>query len=110
MPAASECDIEAIAPGIAEAGRSAPLGATVSEGGVNFSVFSRHATRIELLLFDRDADARPSRIIPINAESGRTYHYWHAFVPRLKPGQLYGYRAYGLVNPESGLRFDSSKV
>ena len=110
MRGAAECDIEAIAPGTAEAGLSAPLGATVCEGGVNFSVFSRQATRVELLLFDRDADARPSRVIPVNAELGRTYYYWHAFVPGLRPGQLYGYRAYGPLSPESGLRFDSNKV
>ena len=44
-------------------GQSAPLGATVANGGVNFCLFSRNATRIELLLFDRDDDARPSRVV-----------------------------------------------
>src|SRR5258708_25056462 len=110
MQGAAECDIEAIAHGTADAGRSAPLGATVVEGGVTCSMFSRHATRVELLVFDREADPRPSRVIPVNAELGRTYHYWHAFVPGLAPGQLYGYRAYGPLSPANGLRFDSTKV
>jgi isoamylase len=110
MPVAAECDVEAIAPVAVEAGRSAPLGATIVEGGVNFSVFSRYATQVELLLFDRDSDARPARVVPIHHELGRTDHYWHVFVPGLRPGQLYGYRAYGPHIPERGLCFDSTKV
>src|SRR5258708_35217366 len=110
MQGAAECDIEAIAHGTADAGRSAPLGATVVEGGVNFSVFSRHATRVELLLFDREADPRPSRVIPVNAELGRTYHYWHAFVPGLAPGQLYGYPASGPLVPAKGFPSDPPKA
>jgi glycogen operon protein len=91
-------------------GRSAPLGATVCGGGVNFSVFARRAELIELLLFDHaDADA-PSRVIPLDPERHRTYHYWHAFVPELAPGQVYAYRASGPFAPEQGLRFDRSKV
>jgi glycogen operon protein len=97
------------APGIAK-GASAPLGATAGPGGVNFSVFSRSAARIELLLFD-DADAgSPSRIIPLEAPAHRTYHYWHAFVAGLGPGQVYAYRARGPFDPERGLRFDGEKV
>ena len=91
------------------AGRSAPLGATVEQGGVNFSVYSRDATRIDLLLFDSE-DAPPSRVIPLDPSANRTYHYWHVFVPGLQPGQLYGYRAHGPFDPSQGLRFDASKV
>jgi isoamylase len=91
------------------AGRSAPLGATVEQGGVNFSVYSRDAARIDLLLFDRE-DARPSRVIQLDPSANRTYHYWHVFVPGLQPGQLYGYRAHGPFDPSRGLRFDASKV
>ena len=54
------------------AGRSAPLGATVGPGGVNFSVYSRDATRIDLLLFDSE-DALPSRIIRLDPSVNRTY-------------------------------------
>jgi glycogen operon protein len=88
----------------------APLGATVSSGGVNFSVFSKDASLIELLLFDRADDATPSRVIPIDATRNRDYHYWHVFVPDLGPGQLYAYRASGAFDPANGLRFDSAKT
>jgi isoamylase len=90
-------------------GRSAPLGASVEQGGVNFSVYSRDAARIDLLLFDSE-DAPPSRVIRLDPSVNRTYHYWHIFVPGLKPGQLYGYRAHGPFDPSQGLRFDASKV
>ena len=94
----------------AEAGESAPLGATVIRGGVNFSVFSKHAQRLELLLFDKDADARPARVIPLDPATHRHYHYWHAFVPGVGAGQVYGYRASGPFNPAAGHRFDPEKV
>jgi glycogen operon protein len=71
------------------AGRSSPLGATIFPGGVNFSIFSRDASGVELLLFDRKDDARPGRVIHIDPVSNRTYHYWHVFVPGVQPGQLY---------------------
>jgi isoamylase len=92
------------------AGRSHPLGATVINGGVNFSIFSRDAARMELLLFDREDDGRPERIIPIDPAANRTYHYWHVFVPRVQPGQIYGFRVDGLFDPASGCRFDASKL
>jgi glycogen operon protein len=91
-------------------GASAPLGASVRSGGVNFSVFSRSATLIELLLFDREKATEPARIIPLDAKAHRTYHYWHTFVPGLEPGQVYAYRAHGPLQPERGLRFDREKV
>jgi glycogen operon protein len=76
-------------------GHSSPLGATVIDGGVNFSLFSRSATSVELLLFDRDDDARPARVIRLDPAANRTYHYWHVGVPGVPPGQLYGYRVAG---------------
>ncbi len=91
-------------------GRSSPLGATVLQDGVNFSVFSRRASRVELLFFDREDDARPARVISIESAANRTYHYWHAFVPGVQPGQLYAYRVHGSYDPRSGSRFDSAKV
>ena len=91
-------------------GKSSPLGATLSPEGVNFSVFSRNATGVELLLFDEVDDARPSRVIRIDPASNRTYHYWHVFVPGVQPGQIYGYRVHGPADPPSGMLFDPSKV
>jgi glycogen operon protein len=94
----------------APTGRSYPIGATLIRGGANFSVFSRSAAKIELLLFDRVDDARPSRVIPIDPVANRTYHYWHVFVPGVEAGQIYGFRAYGPFEPARGLRFDPSKL
>jgi glycogen operon protein len=91
------------------AGRSSPLGATIVDGGVNFSLYARNATRVELLLFDRIA-AAPSHVVPIDPALGRAYHYWHVFVPGVHAGQIYAYRVDGPSVPECGLRFDSSKV
>lgn len=54
-------------------GRSSPLGTTVADGGVNFSLFSRSATGVELLLFDRADDARPARVIRVDHTTNRTY-------------------------------------
>ena len=89
---------------------ASPLGATVYRDGINFSVFSRHARAIELLFFDRADDAKPARVISIDPGANRTYHYWHIFVPGVRPGQLYGYRVDGLFDPANGLRFDRTKV
>ncbi len=80
-------------------GLSAPLGATLRDGGVNFSLFSRRATGVELLFFDREDDSRPTRVIAIDPRTNRTYHYWHVFVPSVKPGQIYGYRVHGAFDP-----------
>jgi glycogen operon protein len=89
---------------------SAPLGATASDGGVNFSVFSRGATSVEILLFDHAEDSRPSAVIPVDPIANHTYHYWHTFVPGLKAGQIYAYRVSGPFDPARGLRFDASKL
>jgi isoamylase len=93
-----------------EPGASAPLGATVQPGGVNFSVFAKNAERIELLLFDNASAGRPARVFALDPKRHRTYHYWHAFVPGVVPGQIYAFRAYGPLAPEAGLRFDGEKV
>ena len=101
--------LDAAAPS-SDTGRSFPLGATILPGGVNFSVFSRRATRVELLLFNDAAATQPTRVIDLDPRTHRTYHYWHVFVPGLGPGQVYAYRAFGPFAPERGLRFDPSKV
>ncbi|MDH3483224.1 MAG: glycogen debranching protein GlgX [Myxococcales bacterium] len=92
-------------------GQAYPLGATVHPDGVNFSVFSKRCAALELLLFDGPEDARPARVIELDpAHDHRTFYYWHAFVPGVEEGQIYGYRAYGPHDPERGLRYDSGKV
>ncbi|HEX6531925.1 MAG TPA: hypothetical protein VF019_04820, partial [Nitrospira sp.] len=67
-------------------GSSAPLGATVTSSGVNFSLYSRDAAGIELLLFNQPDDAKPSHIIALDSESNRSYHYWHIFLSDLQAG------------------------
>src|ERR1700757_2381427 len=94
----------------ASVGRSAPLGATVSSDGVNFSLYSRDASGIELLFFDHEDDECPSHVIRLDPTTNRSYHYWHVFVPGLRVGQLYGYRVHGPFDPTNGLRFDPTKV
>jgi len=102
---------QAVSPALAAAaGGSFPIGATLAPGGANFSVFSRNASAVELLLFDRADDDRPSRVVSIDPCTNRTYHYWHVFVPNVSAGQIYGFRAYGPFEPERGLRFDPSKL
>jgi glycogen operon protein len=90
--------------------RSSLLGATLYPEGANFSVYSKHATAVELLLFDGVDDARPARVIRIDPSTNRTYHYWHVFVPGVRTGQMYGYIVDGPYDPPSGMRFDPAKV
>ena len=92
------------------AGAPAPLGASVQPGGVNFSVFSKDATLVELVLFDDGGSVEPTQVIPLHQDAHRTYHYWHGFVPGLAPGQVYAYRAHGPFAPDRGLRFDAEKL
>jgi glycogen operon protein len=77
---------------------------------VNFSVFARDCSAIELLLFDHVDDGTASRIIRFDPRQNRTYHYWHTFVPDIGAGQLYGYRVAGPYDPQRGLLFDSDKL
>ena len=91
-------------------GKSFPLGATVYSDGVNFSIFSKNATAIDLLLFDAVDDPRPAQVISLDRRSNRIFHYWHVYVSGIKPGQLYAYRAYGPYDPNKGLRFNPDKV
>jgi isoamylase len=102
--------MDAIGANAVEPGRSFPLGASLVADAANFSVFSRNARAVQLLLFDRADDARPSRVIDLDPRTQRTYHYWHTCVPGVEAGQLYGYRAHGPFAPEKGLCFDGDKV
>ena len=90
-------------------GKSFPLGATLAPGGANFSVFAKHSTGAQLLLFDHVDAPAPSRVIDLDPRA-RTYHYWHVFVPGVTAGQIYGYRIAGPFDPARGLRFDPDKV
>ena len=84
-----------------------PLGATWMGNGVNFALFSEHATGVELCLFDNREDTEENVRIPITE---RTDQIWHVFLPDVRPGQLYGFRVSGPYDPEHGLRFNSSKL
>ncbi|MEX2587267.1 MAG: glycogen debranching protein GlgX [Actinomycetota bacterium] len=86
-------------------GESYPLGATWDGIGINFALFSDHATGVDLCLFDADG-TQIHRI----AVTGRTADVWHVYLPDVAPGQLYGYRVYGPFAPEQGHRFDPDKL
>ncbi len=92
------------------AGECRNLGVTVTPEGVNFCVFSKNATRIDLLLFSDHASDRPSEEITLSPVENRTFYYWHILVKGLKPGQLYGFRVHGPWDPENGMRFNPAKV
>jgi glycogen operon protein len=91
-------------------GHAYPLGATVYRDGVNFSVFSKNATAVQLLLFDRADVPQPTHVIELDPQLNRTFYYWHIFVPGISHGQLYGYRVDGPYRPEIGHRFNKLKV
>jgi glycogen operon protein len=89
-----------------EAGAPSPLGATADGRGVNFALFSAHATRVELCLFDAPDGRETARItLP-----EYTNEVWHGYVPGLAPGQLYGYRVHGPYEPRAGHRFNPQKL
>jgi isoamylase len=88
-------------------GQPYPLGAIFDGAGVNFTLFSEHATKVELCLFDGpDAQAESHRIaLPENTDQ-----VWHGYLPEVQPGQLYGYRVHGPYEPKQGHRFNPNKV
>ncbi|MEM6823902.1 MAG: glycogen debranching protein GlgX [Pseudomonadota bacterium] len=86
------------------AGAPAPIGATPDEGGTNFAVFSAHATRMVLCLYDPSG-----REIRVDLPE-REGDIWHGHVAGIRPGQLYGYRAYGPYRPTEGHRFNPNKL
>lgn len=88
------------------AGTPQPQGATFDGAGVNFSLFSAHATRVELCLFDADGRKEIERIdLP-----DFTNEQWHGYVEGLGPGTVYGYRVHGPYEPEAGHRFNPNKL
>ena len=88
-------------------GRPYPLGATWNGAGANFALFSEHATKVELCLFDGPDDAREAQRIEMTE---CTDQVWHCYLPDAIPGQLYGYRVHGPYDPEHGHRFNANKV
>jgi len=91
--------------GITE-GRPFPLGATWDGLGVNFALFSAHATKVELCLFDDAGETELERIeLP-----EYTDEVWHGYLPSARPGTVYGYRVYGPYEPDAGHRFNPNKL
>ncbi len=90
------------------AGRRYPAGVTVEEDGVNFSVFSRHATSAALLLYENCRSVRPIQVIELDPEVNHTFFTWHVLVEDLPPGTLYTWRMDGPHDLEGGgFRFDA---
>ena len=88
-------------------GKKAPLGATWDGEGVNFALFSDFAEKVELCLFEEENDQTEIARIPITE---RQHQVWHAYLPGIKPGQLYAYRVHGPYEPKEGLRFNPAKL
>jgi isoamylase len=88
-------------------GKPYPRGANWDGKGVNFSVFSENAEKIEILLFNSSDEKEPGRIITLTENTAST---WHCYLPGIGPGQLYAYRAYGPYDPIEGHRFNPSKT
>ena len=88
-------------------GHPLPLGATWDGAGVNFALWSEHATAVELCLFDPAAPGRETRRIPVRE---RTDQVWHVYLPDARPGLLYGFRLAGPYAPEVGHRYNRAKL
>jgi isoamylase len=88
-------------------GKSYPLGATWDGAGVNFALFSEHATKVELCLFDDVAASKESDRIVLPEYTDQV---WHGYLPDLRPGQFYGYRVHGPYEPDKGHRFNHHKL
>ena len=86
------------------AGHPTPLGATFDGAGVNFAVFSKHAERVVLCLFD---DKNRETRVDLPERDG---HVWHGHITGLRPGQRYGYRVHGPYKPHEGHRFNPNKL
>ncbi len=83
-----------------------PLGATWDGAGTNFALFSAHAEKVELCLFDPDGATETARVVLPEF----THEIWHGYLPDARPGQLYGYRVYGPYQPAAGHRFNHHKL
>src|SRR5438309_7271984 len=88
-------------------GRPYPLGAVWDGHGVNFSLFSEHATGVELCLFDSSSATKEVHRIAFREQTDQV---WHGYLPDAMPGQHYGYRVDGPYEPKRGHRFNRNKV
>ena len=88
-------------------GKPYPLGATWDGKGVNFALFSEHAEKVELCIFDNSGSRKESLRLNMLEYSE---HVWHVYIPGLLPGAVYGYRVYGPYEPNKGLRFNPQKI
>ncbi len=88
-------------------GRPYPLGAIWDGAGVNFALFSEHATKVELCLFETADDRKETHCIEMPEQTDQV---WHAYLPDIQPEQLYGYRVHGPYDPAHGHRFNANKV
>jgi isoamylase len=91
-------------------GSPLPVGTQKSGKGVNFALFSRHATGVQLELFDHPEDAAPARVIDLDPARNRTGDVWHVWVGGIGSGQLYAYRVDGPYEPSKGHRFNSNRL
>jgi len=96
--------------GEVRAGAPLPLGAHREDEGVNFAIFSRHATGVQLALFDHADDEEPSRVVAFDPVYNRTGDVWHVWISGIPPGQLYGYRIDGPYDPHAGHRFNQNRL
>ena len=87
-------------------GRPHPLGATWDGSGTNFALFTAHASKVELCLFEDHGSSEIERVVLPEY----THEIWHAYLPDVRPGQLYGYRVHGPYAPERGHRFNHNKL
>src|SRR3954449_11773289 len=88
-------------------GKPYPLGATWDGAGVNFAIFSEHADKVELCLFNSPEDKTEAQRVVLPEQTDMV---WHGYLPDVEPGQLYGYRVHGPYDPKNGHRFNPNKV
>lgn len=93
-----------------ENGSPHPLGASLDEKGVNFSVFSSNATEVSLLIFKDHDSPEPLQVIELNPQKNKTFHFWHIYLKGLKHGIHYAYRVNGPSDLSSGNRFNPQKL
>jgi glycogen operon protein len=85
-------------------GTAYPLGATFDGTGTDFALFSEHAEKVELCLFDDDGVETRFDVDEVDG------YVWHGYIPQVQPGQKYGYRVHGPYDPDSGSRFNPNKL
>lgn len=90
-----------------EPGHRLPTGATAMDGGVNFSIYSRHATAVSLVLYERAGDRKPLQVIELDPRENKDYFHWHVFVAGAEAGLHYTWKVDGPSDPSNGFAFDA---